>query len=572
MTAPAIFLVLAFFCLVSALITYGLGVFVLSRNSTSILARLFAAAMISATYWGLGEFLIWNSGGYEGVWFWLKASSLWPFTIAFTLHFVLTYTGHPLSRPERTKLLVLLLYIPAAIFSLVGVFSDLLYTVIYQEELGYVYRAATGNPAYHAMAIYILLVMLCAAYVSYSTWRVTARGKLRRQNRLISAGIATVILFGSLSGLVFPVFAIYTPNLVFIGIAIFSLIITYAVLQHGLFTLTPETAVPDLIRAMPDGMILADKEGRIITANASAARIFGVEESELPGRVVGTLLPSKAYESIRAAMGEQGILSEFETVLDRKDPVVVSMAGSLVRDPAGDPAGIVLIVRDVTGRKASEEALRIANEKISLLASMTRHDVSNLVTALYGYLDLLREDISGKEDAAYLSKCVELVGKIDSYLRFSREYQEIGSQQPIWRLLSEMISQAANDVPHEGIDITARINPVEVYSDPLAVKVFYNLLDNAVRHGGHLTRIGISTEKAPDGDLVVVFEDNGGGVGFEEKERIFGYGVGKNTGFGLTISREVLALTGSSIVETGIPGKGARFEVRFPPKAWRYRG
>ncbi|MDD1715409.1 MAG: ATP-binding protein, partial [Methanolinea sp.] len=268
---------------------------------------------------------------------------------------------------------------------------------------------------------------------------------------------------------------------------------------------------------------------------------------------------------------EQGRLSEFETFLDRKDPTMVSIAGSLVRDPSGEIAGIVLIVRDITDRKASEEALRIANEKISLLASMTRHDVSNLVTALYGYLDLLREDISGKEDSAYLSKCVELVGKIDSYLRFSREYQEIGSQQPIWQPLSEMISQAVNDVPHEDIWITVRIAPVEVYSDPLAVKVFYNLLDNAVRHGGHLRKIGVSTEKQANGDLVVIFEDDGVGVGFEEKERIFGYGVGKNTGFGLTISREVLALTGSTIIETGIPGKGARFEVRFPPKAWRLR-
>lgn len=572
MIAPEIFLVLAFFCLVSALITYGLGVFVLTRNSTSVLSRLFTAAMLSATYWGLGEFLIWNSGGYEGVWFWLKASALWPFTIAFTLHFVLTFTGHPLSRPERTNLLVLLLYIPAAIFSLVGVFTDSLFSVIYQEGFGYVYRSSTWNPAFQVMVVYILIVMLCAAYISYSTWRTTARGRLRRQNRLIATGIAIVIVFGSLSGLIFPVFAIYGPNIVFIGIAIFSLIITYAVLQHGLFTLTPETAVPDLIRAMPDGMILADKEGRIITANESAARIFGVEERDLPGRVVGTLLPQKTYESILTRVGEQGMLSEFEAALDRKDLVMVSIAGSFVRDPSGEIAGVVLIVRDITGRKASEEALRVANEKISLLASMTRHDVSNLVTALYGYLDLLREDISAKEDAAYLSKCVELVGKIDNYLRFSREYQEIGSQQPIWRPLSEMIDQAVNDVPHEGIAITARIAPVEVYSDPLAVKVFYNLLDNAIRHGGHLTTIGISTEKRADGELVVVFEDNGIGVGFEDKERIFGYGVGKNTGFGLTISREVLALTGSRIIETGIPGKGARFEVHFPPKAWRYRG
>ena len=49
-----------------------------------------------------------------------------------------------------------------------------------------------------------------------------------------------------------------------------------------------------------------------------------------------------------------------------------------------------------------------------------------------------------------------------------------------------------------------------------------------------------------------------------EKEKIFDLGYGKNTGFGLAISREILAITGITIRETGTPDEGARFEIAVP--------
>jgi signal transduction histidine kinase len=67
----------------------------------------------------------------------------------------------------------------------------------------------------------------------------------------------------------------------------------------------------------------------------------------------------------------------------------------------------------------------------------------------------------------------------------------------------------------------------------------------------------------------VAFEDDGAGVGDGEKEKIFGYGYGKNTGFGLAFSRDILSVTEIVIRETGAAGRGARFEILVPPRAWR---
>jgi len=99
-------------------------------------------------------------------------------------------------------------------------------------------------------------------------------------------------------------------------------------------------------------------------------------------------------------------------------------------------------------------------------------------------------------------------------------------------------------------------------------KVFYNLFENAIRHGEHVTEITVRCERVPGG-LAVVVEDNGIGVLPEEKEKIFEKGFGKHSGFGLFLAREILSITGITIRENGTPGKGAMFEILVPEGQFR---
>ncbi|WP_332449225.1 histidine kinase N-terminal 7TM domain-containing protein [Methanoculleus sp.] len=565
-----LFPVLVGFCAVSAFITYGLGIYVFAQSPSSAVNRLFLALTLTATYWALGEFLIWQSADYGGRLFWLKASSFWPLVAAFTVHFTLAFTDHPLGRKERRDVLFGALYLPAILFALLGLSTDLLYTVAFQPGTGCVYFPAPGSPASLVQRMYVFLAMVWAVYIGISSWRRAPAGRARRQNRLLSIGIATVVGFGTLSGVVLPAFGIHTVNLVFIGIVAFSLLIAYAVHRHGMFTLSPQTAVPDILRTMPDGLILADTDGRIVTANASAAEIFGVAEADLPGQPVMRFVPEAACSAIRAAFLDEGRVSDIEAALSGcRQGSVVSIAGTLVRNPDGEPAGIVLIVRDITGRKAAETALRTANQKLSLLSQVTCHDIGNNVTGLAWYLNLLSEDRTHPDAARYLSHSVEIVEKIKKHLEFSREYQMIGAYQPVWQPLEPIIEGAVSCIPRSGVEVSVQVAPVEIYADPLAPKVAYNLLENALRHGGGVTRIRVTTDEQADGTLVVAFEDDGEGIPDDEKERIFRYGCGKNTGFGLAFSRDVLSVTDIGIRETGTAGRGARFEIQVPAGAWR---
>jgi PAS domain S-box-containing protein len=564
-----LFPLLVGFCAVSAFITYGLGIYVFAQNPSSTVNRLFLAIALSATYWALGEFLIWQSAGYDGCLFWLKASSFWPLVVAFSVHFTLVFTDHPLAQEKARGTPVVLLYLPAVSIALIGLFTDLIYIVALQPGTGYVYLPAPESPIYQATRMYVVLAMFWGIYVGISSWRRALTTRTRRQNQLITIGIATVVGFGTLSGLVLPALDIYTVNLVFVGIVIFSLLIAYAIHRYGLFVLSPQTAVPDIIRTMPDGLLLVDMGGRIVTANASAAEIFGVAEPDLPGQPAVRFIPETAYTSIRTAILEQGRVSDLEAVPGGRQGSVVSIAGASVRNPDGEPAGFVLIVRDITGRKAAETALRTANQKLSLLSQVTCHDIGNDVTGLAWYLSLLSEDRMHPDATTYLSHAIEIVENIKKHLEFSREYQMIGAYQPVWQPLEPMIAGAVNCSPRSGVEISTRIAPVEVYADPLSPKVVYNLLENALRHGGGITRIHITTGEETDGTLVVAFEDDGAGILDEDKERIFHYGYGKNTGFGLAFSRDVLSVTDIGILEAGTAGRGARFEILVPPRSWR---
>jgi signal transduction histidine kinase len=103
-----------------------------------------------------------------------------------------------------------------------------------------------------------------------------------------------------------------------------------------------------------------------------------------------------------------------------------------------------------------------------------------------------------------------------------------------------------------------KLNSIEVYADPLLEKVFSNLISNSLMHGEKVTEIRFFAEERPQG-LFLVYEDNGVGIPERDKKKIFHHGFGKNTGFGLFLSREILSITGLSITENGTYGKGARF-------------
>jgi K+-sensing histidine kinase KdpD len=93
-------------------------------------------------------------------------------------------------------------------------------------------------------------------------------------------------------------------------------------------------------------------------------------------------------------------------------------------------------------------------------------------------------------------------------------------------------------------------------------------MDNAIRHGDHVSRISFSY-LLDAASMILVCEDNGAGIPEGDKQSIFTKGFGRDSGLGLFLIREILSITGISIRESGDYGKGARFEITVPQGQYR---
>jgi PAS domain S-box-containing protein len=254
-----------------------------------------------------------------------------------------------------------------------------------------------------------------------------------------------------------------------------------------------------------------------------------------------------------------------------------------VQDAHGKVIGAVESMEDISEQRLLEKemvyytaelkryaaALAQTNEKLNLLNSITRHDMANKITGLSAYLEISREITNDPAILEYLRLEMSIVSALQDQIEFTRTYQDMGVKAPEWCNAEEQIMDAAAQLPLLNITLSVQLDGICLYADPLVGKVFYNLMENGLRHGEHITRISYSLIRN-DADAIIVYEDNGVGVEPENKERIFLKGVGKHTGFGLFLIHEILAITGIHIAETGEYGKGARFEIRIPNGQYRF--
>ncbi|NMB79331.1 MAG: PAS domain-containing sensor histidine kinase, partial [Methanomicrobiales archaeon] len=238
----------------------------------------------------------------------------------------------------------------------------------------------------------------------------------------------------------------------------------------------------------------------------------------------------------------------------------------------GTVQGVEGVLHDVTELHLAQEALKAANNKLNLLSSITRHDIKNQLMALDGFIQLSSRAITEPEKLRDFFLREEKIAKtIERQIDFTRDYENLGVKDPVWQDVAMLVQVVSAHLPVQDIHLTIDCRGIEIYADPLLEKVFYNLIDNSLHYGGEtMTALQIAAE--PEGDtLRLIYADDGGGISAADKEKLFTKGFGKHTGLGLFLSREILAITGITIRETGEPGRGARFEITVPEGGWRQK-
>jgi PAS domain S-box-containing protein len=301
---------------------------------------------------------------------------------------------------------------------------------------------------------------------------------------------------------------------------------------------------------------------RILEVNDSFERLLGISRSSVIGKTgrEACTTPEPPYLDIVARVADSGNPETFETYFSpRQKHFRISVY------PSGKNR-FAMVFSDITERKQAVAALLQANRQLNLMTRVTRHDILNNVSATLGYLSILRTKFSNPALTRYFGKLEDLTTSTQRLILDTQTYQNLGISEPKWQDIEKLVRHL--QIPNT-ITLIVDLQGVEIYADPMLEKVFFNLLDNSLRHGERVTEIRVSSHQSDD-VMTVVWEDNGIGIASEEKEKIFEKGYGKNTGFGLFLCREILSITGMTIQETGEPGKGARFEIMVPAGTYRY--
>ena len=316
-------------------------------------------------------------------------------------------------------------------------------------------------------------------------------------------------------------------------------------------------------------LIVNPESGAIADANSAACGYYGYSLDEMKRLLITDINiadPAVTKQHMSHAVNHDGALFNFrhrKKSGEIRDVVVFSA-------PVSYKGRRLLhsIIQDVTDRKHAEDALQMAIRKLNMLSSITRHDILNQVMGLRTFLELSREDLKGTRFEEFVEREDQAAAAIQRQIEFTKYYQDIGVNAPKWQDVAEVIDAARLQLNPQGVEVGVAISDLEIYADSLLEKVFYNLLENSLRHGEHVTRMDFSARKTGAG-LVIVYSDNGAGISAEDKQKLFQRGFGKHTGLGLFLSREILAITGLSITETGEPGKGVRFEITVPEGMYR---
>ena len=328
-----------------------------------------------------------------------------------------------------------------------------------------------------------------------------------------------------------------------------------------------------LLNSTLSGIIVVDCETRqILDVNPAALNIIGARKEEVTGKVCHNFIcPNEVGKC--PVMDLNRTVEKAEKVLikanGQRHPVIKSVAK--INHNGKDL--LIESFEDISVLKKKEEELeeshrklQLINEKLRVVGGLTRHDVKNKLMVANSNLYVLKKKIGNQPGVAkYIEGIEAAIKQSDELFEFSRLYEQIGIEKPTEIDVADCFDQAAKLIVDSDLKIINECQGLTVTAGPMLRQLFYNLIDNSVKHGKTVTEIRLHYTKDPAG-TELFYEDNGVGIPEADKKKIFaeGFTTGNGSGLGLKLVKKMIEAYGWTIKEVGTPGKGAIFQITIP--------
>ena len=150
---------------------------------------------------------------------------------------------------------------------------------------------------------------------------------------------------------------------------------------------------------------------------------------------------------------------------------------------------------------------------------------------------------------------------------FARMYEQLGVEELSYVNVGKAVDEAvALFSGPSNVKVVNECHGLTVLADSFLRQLYYNLIDNSVKHGERLTKIRVQYRKSDEDKLNLIYEDDGIGVSIQNKPLLFkeGFSTRGSSGYGLYLIRKMIEVYGWAIQENGEPDKGAQFTITIP--------
>jgi PAS domain S-box-containing protein len=360
-----------------------------------------------------------------------------------------------------------------------------------------------------------------------------------------------------------------------------------------------------VVKQSNDAIYIYDEEGRIISWNHGAEKIYGYSEAEALKMKIWNIIPDFLHKDAEALFntifaGEKVQMLETKRVTKTGKFVDVLFSASIIADMGEQHRSVAITERDITLQKAADEQIRLlnshlsknivqleqTNDELETFSYSVSHDLRSPLRIVNGNAHILEEDYGDKLD----DEAKNVIGKIkNNVARMNLLIEDLLTLAKIGqRGLSKnnvKMAQLVNDVINEINSSTPNNADIKIGDLPdvtgdasLLHQVWQNLISNAIKYSSKKTNPEVQIGTVSNDEGVVYFvRDNGSGFDMKYAAKLFGAfqrfhtaDEFEGTGIGLAIVKRIISKHGGTIWADAKPDEGATFFFTISANDHRY--
>jgi PAS domain S-box-containing protein len=335
--------------------------------------------------------------------------------------------------------------------------------------------------------------------------------------------------------------------------------------------------IESILATMPEGVLVIDRNSRIILANKALHRIFHFNKTALKNMTLGEIFPPDQFydlnQAVKSGLSDNNSL-EFRYQTHDLEKIIYCVVVKM------DGERTLITFTDISKERDEEEKLYLTDRLASIgeMAAGLAHELNNPLTGILALSQLLMGSdmlAEHKEDLECIhSEAKRAASIVKNVLLFARNKTEENGRSSVNDVVKDVLRLREYEERASNITVVTNLekNLPDIPIDKGQLQqAFLNIISNAEAAIKEAKRPGVltvATQRA-NNHINISFSDNGCGIKKQIMPRIFDpffttKEIGKGTGLGLSICYSIIVKHGGKISVKSQVNEGSTFTIKMP--------